>query len=239
MRWLLRAGLVYAAAACASPVGEREPSARERLERRAIRVAENPILSDGNHYSSDPAPFVVGGQLYILTGRDTAPPNVNDFRMPEWQLLVANKNPMDGGWTHYPHLARPEKVFAWATPGRAYAAQVVRAQGRFYMYAPVVHAASTARDKFGIGVAVASSPFGPWVDAHPAGPIVSQLYPVANDLHNIDPTVLIDDDGRAFMYWGSFGRLKGVELERDMVTFKGPAVNVTTLNGARITWPTQ
>jgi hypothetical protein len=152
--------------------------------------------------------------------------------MPEWQLLVANKNPMDGGWSHYPHLARPEQVFKWAAPGRAYAAQIVRVPGGpFYMYAPVVHSAASTRDKFAIGVAVASSPFGPWVDAHPAGPIVSQAYPVANDIHNIDPTVLVDDDGRVFMYWGSFGRLKGVELERDMVTFKGPTINVSTLNG--------
>ena len=45
-----------------------------------------------------------------------------------------------------------------------------------------------------------------------------------NDIQNIDPTVLVDDDGRVFLYWGTFGRLKGVELERDMVTFKGTPV---------------
>jgi hypothetical protein len=201
-------------------------------ESRARRTRRNPILSDGRDYSSDPAPFVTGGRLYILTGRDTAPIGVNDFRMPEWQLLVANKNPMDGGWTHYPHLARPEQVFKWAAPGRAYAAQIVKGpSGRFYMYAPVVHAAATTRDKFAIGVAVSDSPLGPWTDAHPEGPVVSQSYPIANDIQNIDPTVLVDDDGRVFLYWGTFGRLKGVELERDMITFKGTPVDVRTLNG--------
>lgn len=68
-------------------------------------------------------------------------------------------------------------------------------------------------------------------DAHPAGPIVSQSYPIANDIQNIDPTVLVDDDERVFLYWGTFGKLKGVELERDMVTFKGAPVDARTLTG--------
>ena len=103
--------------------------------------------------------------------------------------------------------------------------------GKFYLYAPVVYAAATTRDKFAIGVAVADTPLGPWIDAHPAGPVVSQSYPIANNIQNIDPTVLVDDDGRVFLYWGTFGRLKGVELEPDMVTFKGTPIDVRTLNG--------
>ena len=87
------------------------------------------------------------------------------------------------------------------------------------------------RDKFAIGVAVSNSPTGPWTDAHPAGPIVSQSYPVTNTIQNIDPTVLVDDEKRVFLYWGTFGRLKGVELDADMMTFKGAPVDVTTLTG--------
>ena len=117
-------------------------------------------------------------------------------------------------------------------PGRAYAAQIVRGvDGKFYLYAPVVQSVTTNRDKFAIGVAVANSPTGPFTDAHPAGPIVSQSYPVANTIQNIDPTVFVDDDKRVFLYWGTFGRLKGVELEADMMTFKGAPIDVTTLTG--------
>jgi hypothetical protein len=197
-----------------------------------VRAASNPILSDGTDYSSDPAPIVVGDKLYIITGRDTAGSGVNDFKMPEWQMLETAGDPMAGRWTHYPHFLKPEKVFTWAAPGRAYAAQIVKGpSGKFYLYAPVVHSAATSRDKFAIGVAVADTPLGPWVDAHPAGPVVSQSYPVPNEIQNIDPTVLVDDDGRVFLYWGTFGRLKGVELARDMITFKGAPVDVRTLNG--------
>lgn len=206
------------------------------LEKRVVHAAHNPILSDGADYTTDPAPLVADGKLYILTGRDTAPDGVNDFIMPEWQML-ATDDPASGDWTHYPHFVKPDDVFKWATPGRAYAAQIVQGPtiqgkpGRYYLYAPVMEQGTANKDGFAIGVAVSDSPTGPWTDAHPKGPVVSQAYPVPNNIQNIDPTVLVDDDGRVFMYWGTFGRLKGVELEKDMVTFKGQPVDVTTLNG--------
>ena len=132
-----------------------------KLETRTIRATSNPILADGRDYTADPAPLVANGQLYIITGRDTAGPGVNDFKMPEWQMLVTSTDPTAGRWTHYPHLLRPEQVFKWAAPGRAYAAQIVQGpSGKFYLYAPVVYAAATTRDKFAIGVAVADSPLG-------------------------------------------------------------------------------
>jgi hypothetical protein len=222
-------------ASCASGGGarSRRPVAETpKLEVRQIRSRSNPIIADGINYTTDPAPLVADGTLYVITGRDTASPGVNDFRMPEWQMLATNGDPMAGRWRYYPHYLEPQQVFRWAAPGHAYAAQIVRApNGKFYLYAPVAQAAAATRDPFGIGVAVARTPLGPWVDAHPAGPIVSQSYPVANDIQNIDPTVLVDDDGRVFLYWGTFGHLKGVELEPDMVTFRAAPVDVRTLKG--------
>lgn len=201
------------------------------LEQRTLRVTGNPLLPDSAHYTADPAPLVVGNRLYVLTGRDVASRGQNDFVMPEWQLLTTTGDPLRSPWTHYPHALRPEQVFRWATPARAYAAQMVRGpDGRFYLYAPVIEAASRMRDKFAIGVAVADAPEGPWRDAHPGGPIVSQSVPVANTIQNIDPTVLVDG-GRVFLYWGTFGKLKGVELAPDMITVRGTPIDVTTLTG--------
>src|SRR3546814_20916777 len=100
-----------------------------------------------------------------------------------------------------PAAMRPYAIFAWAEPGRAYAGQVVEGgDGRFYFYASVIEKDSGAKDRFAIGVAVADTPLGPWRDAHPAGPIISQRVPQANDIQNIDPTALIDDDGLANLY---------------------------------------
>src|SRR5690606_41915399 len=102
--------------------------------------------------------------------------------MNEWGAFVTSD--VDAGeWTHHPSLMRPEQVFDWATPGRAYAGQVVRGvDGRYYWYVPVNEADSPASDAFGIGVAVSDTPTGPWPDrgggpgrsrrapAHRAGP---------------------------------------------------------------------
>ncbi|WP_233581439.1 family 43 glycosylhydrolase [Acidipila sp. EB88] len=196
-----------------------------------IQGNSNPILGDGSYYSADPAPIVSNGRLYILAGRDEAPPDRNDFIMNEWQLF-ATDDVASHRWTHYPSFLKPEQVFHWATPGHAYAGQIVEAKnGRYYLYAPVQEANSTNEDSFAIGVAVASSPLGPWTDAHPSGPIVSQSVPLANRMQNIDPTAFVDEDGRAYLYWGTFGQLRGAELAGDMVTLRGTPVAVHTLPG--------
>ena len=91
---------------------------------------------------------------------------------------------------------------------------------------PVHEAASTSPDKFGIGVAVSDRPLGPWTD-HAGGPIVSQSI-LGNDAHNIDPTVLVDGDGKVWMYWGSFSRLMATQLDDDMKTLVGSPTTITS-----------
>ena len=225
MRYVVLASLLVAPPALA----------RSTQATRTIVAQGNPILADGRYYSTDPAPLVDGDTLYILAGRDEAAEGVNDFIMNEWQLL-STRAPASGRWRHAPAIARPQTVFSWAEPGRAYAGQIVKGrEGRFYLYAPVLERDSTARDRFAIGVAVADRPEGPWKDAHPAGPIISQRTPQANDIQNIDPTVLIDDaeggDGRVYIYWGTFGRLRGMELAADMVTPIGEERVIEGLTG--------
>ncbi|WP_438941396.1 OmpL47-type beta-barrel domain-containing protein [Micromonospora deserti] len=203
----------------------------------------NPILGDGSYYSADPAPVVVpagapgndtdGDQLYIYTGHDQAGPSTNDFIMNEWGAF-RTADVEARRWTHYPSLMRPELVFAWATPGRAYAGQVIRGvDGRYYWYVPIHERDSPATDKFAIGVAVSDSPTGPWTD-HARGPIISQRVPAANNIHNIDPTILIDGQApnqRVYIWWGSFGQLRMLELQQDMKTPVGIPRSVTGLTG--------
>ena len=43
---------------------------------------------------------------------------------------------------------------------------------------------------------------------------------------NIDPTVFIDDDGQAYMYWGN-GTLRYVKLNSDMTSTSGSITNVS------------
>lgn len=50
-------------------------------------------------------------------------------------------------------------------------------------------------------------------------------------IQNIDPTFLVDTDGRVFIYFGTFGQLRGYELAPDMVTIQGSVTTVTSLTG--------
>lgn len=190
----------------------------------------NPILADGSWYSGDPAPLVVNNTVYILSGKDDAPPDTNSFVMPQWGMFEsASPDPAGSEWTLYPNIAAPSEVFSWASEGTAYAAQVVQGPDqKFYLYAPVTEANSPNTDPFAIGVAVSDSPTGPYEDAHPDGPIVSQSVPTGNDIQNIDPTVIVDDDGSVYLYFGTFGRLLGYQLDTDMTTITGDVIEVDT-----------
>lgn len=195
----------------------------------------NPILSDGSIYSADPAPIVVNDTIYIFSGRDEAPADDNSFVMNEWQIFeTKTATPAGGDWTLHRDVAEPQSLFQWASAGTAYASQVVLGtDGRYYLYAPVTQTDSTTTDPFAIGVAVSDSVLGPFTDAHPSGPIISESVPSpGNDIQNIDPTVLVDTDGKVYIYWGTFGELRGAELDSDMVTIKSDTiVSITSLSG--------
>lgn len=46
------------------------------------------------------------------------------------------------------------------------------------------------------------------------------MTPNQGDFDDIDPTVFVDDDGQAYMYWGN-GKCKYVKLNDDMISFSG------------------
>ena len=78
---------------------------------------------------------------------------------------------------------------------------------KWYMYCPI--------HGNGIGVLVADSPFGPFKD-----PIGKPLVWRSEHWYDIDPTVWIDDDGQAYMYWGN-PHTYCVRLNEDMISTKG------------------
>lgn len=226
-------GLAGAALLMASPVSS---SPLERRQTIDFQSTGNPILADGSYYSGDPAPIVVNNTVYILSGRDQAGATENNFGINQWQIFEsADPDPSGGPWTLHTNVAQPQTMFSWARSGTAFAAQIVQgADGRFYMYAPVTQSSTSSADPFAIGVAVSDDVLGPYTDAHPSGPIISQSVPApGNSIENIDPTVLVDDDGRVYIYFGTFGQLLAYELDAaDMVTVKSTsATRVSSLTG--------
>jgi arabinoxylan arabinofuranohydrolase len=78
--------------------------------------------------------------------------------------------------------------------------------GQFYFYVPM-RIGGVSR----IGVAVSDSPTGPFAD-----PLGRPL--VESDCGDIDPTVFIDDDEQAYLYWGN-PDLCYVALNEDMISY--------------------
>ncbi|MEV6304968.1 family 43 glycosylhydrolase [Actinoplanes sp. NPDC051861] len=161
--------------------------------------ADNPIVQ--TIYTADPAPLVHNGRVYLYTGHDED--NSTYFTMREWRVYSSADMV---NWTDH---GSPMSLatFSWASAD-AWAGQVVQRNGRFYWYVPVKNR-STGR--MAIGVGVSSSPTGPFTDA------IGR--PLAEN-GEIDPSVFIDDDGQAYLYWGN-PNLWYVRLNADMISFSG------------------
>lgn len=174
--------------------------------------AVNPIIT--SIYTADPAALVVGNTLYIYAGHDEAAPSQQNFVMRDWVVLSSTDA---NTWTnHGPRLAISS--FPWAGAD-AWAAEVEPRNGRYYWYVSINGNGPGWMD---IGVAVGDSPLGPFRDAR-GGPLISDSTPNSSGL-NIDPTVFVDDDGQAYIYWGSFWGVRAARLNSDMISLNGPVI---------------
>ena len=162
--------------------------------------AQNPIIS--NMFTPDPAPFVFGDKVYLFVDHDEE--NSTYFHMKDW-MLYSTEDMVN--WTYLGTMITTE-TFAWAKHGdRAWASQGVERNGKWYWYV----CCNTRAGGDALAVAVADDPQGPWTDA------IGK--PLAEGFGFIDPTVFIDDDGRAYLFWGNKGLWYG-ELNDDMISFK-------------------
>ncbi len=191
---------------------------------RTIDSPGNPIIMDGSLYTADAASMVgADGRFYIHAGHDEASTTTGTFRMNDY-VVMATDDPTSGKWDIYEENFQPGNVFSWATGNAAYAGQALQGtDGRYYWYAPVEWNDNRPANKMAIGVAVSDSPVGPWEDAL-GKPLVTWLDIFGNSTNGqevIDPHTFIDDDGRVYLYWGSWYYARGVELETDMITLKG------------------
>ena len=165
-------------------------------------TAQNPFVQ--TWCTSDPAPMVHNGRMYVYTGHDED--NADFFWMQEWR--VYSTDDMVNWVDHGSPLAL--ESFSWADD-RAWASQCVERDGKFYWY---ICAHSKISKGMAIGVAVSDTPTGPFRDA-----IGKPLFENGSWDH-IDPTVLIDDDGQAWLMWGN-PQCYYLKLNRDMISYSG------------------
>jgi beta-xylosidase len=172
----------------------------------------NPIVQG---YYADPTIIKDKGAWYIYAtidpwgGKELGVLETRDFKNfaikhINWPTKVACTSPTSNG------------SMVWAPSIRK------AANGKFYMYVAVGSE---------VWAGVADHPLGPWKNAKKDNtPLVAAKdYP---QVHNIDPDCFIDDDGKAYLYWGSGfnwvnGHCMAVKLKNDMVTFDGAPIEIT------------
>jgi beta-xylosidase len=174
--------------------------------------AVNPIIT--TIYTADPAALVVGNTLYIHAGHDEAPQGGSNFVMRDWVVLSSTDAT---NWTNHGARLRIGN-FPWAGAD-AWAGEVEPRNGKYYWYVSIN---GNGPGWMNIGVAVGDSPLGPFTDAR-GGPLVSDSTPGSSGL-NIDPTVFVDDDGQAYLYWGSYWGVRAAKLKPNMIELDGPVM---------------
>lgn len=178
--------------------------------------AQNPIIQ--TVFTADPAPLVHNDTLFLYTGHDEDCATQKDFIMKDY-LCFSTTDMVN--WTHHGPVFSTESL-GWAAPLNANAAQVAYRNGKFYYYISPWSALPDGGDCIAVGVS--DSPCGPFKDAI-GKPLISpgQTQYSKHLWEDIDPTILIDDDGQSYMYWGN-NSLYCVKLNEDMISYSGEII---------------
>ena len=169
--------------------------------------AQNPIVRD--QFTADPTARVFGDKIYVYPSHDILATEKRGrlgwFCMEDYHVF-SSENLTD--WKDHGVIVTQNKV-PWVRPDSysMWAPDCIERNGKYYFYFP-----SAPRDTvkygrgFGIGVAIADSP---------TGPFVPEENPIAK-VRGIDPSVMIAKDGQAYIYW-SAGNIYGAKLKENMV----------------------
>ncbi|MEO8900230.1 MAG: family 43 glycosylhydrolase [Polyangiaceae bacterium] len=189
-------------------------------------LADNPIVQ--TNFTSDPAPMVYDGRVYVVTTHDENVAGqpcsaVAGYTLCKWYTFSSADMV---NWTDHGVVAT-WSTFSWASTA-AWAPQAIPRNGKFYAYVPL----SNKSGGTVIGVGVATSPTGPYQDAL-GKPLITAG--CAGGSGDIDPTVFIDDDGQAYLYFER--SVPGyVKLNADMISYSGgiqcPTANTQTFGPA-------
>lgn len=193
----------------------------------------NPLVGNsttGDYiYGGDPSVLVDGDTVYLYTGHDLSSDDEVAraiYRIPEY-LCYSTTDMVNWKEEGVVMSADTENV-SWARDSTtAWASQVAKhydkeeGKDKYYLY--FCSWDRTSYGKQSIGVAVADSPTGPFVDI--GHPLVqgTQTEPESNAWNDIDPTVWIetDENGEEHRYlaWGN-SKYYICELNEDMISVK-------------------
>jgi hypothetical protein len=162
---------------------------------------QKPLIS--HVYTADPSAHVFEGKLYIYpshdieTDTDIDNDNGDQYAMQDYHVFSLDASadgPYDGKVTDHGVVLSKEQV-PWVSK-QLWAPDAAYKDGKYFLYFP-------ARDHDGVmRIGVAEGPT-------PHGPFKADPEPIPGS-YSIDPACLIDDDNKAYLY---FGGLWGGQLQ--------------------------
>ncbi len=175
-------------------------------------TAQNPIIQ--TMYTADPAPMVYKDTLYLFVGHDEEGAPAKSYLMREYRLFTTTDMV---NWTDRGAAFRTSQI-TWSA-GDADAAQCIERDGKFYWY---FSTGNKNAPGISVGVAVAEHPYGPYKDALGKALVTNDMTTYAkHSWDDLDPTVFIDDNGQAYLFWGN-GACYWAKLKKDMISLDGP-----------------
>ncbi len=173
----------------------------------SIKEAIGKIPPQGNplaahKFGADPYALVYGDRVYLYMTNDAlerdAEGKIKENSYSSIHTITVLSSADLANWTDHGDIpvAGPQGAAVWATQSWAPAAvhKVIGGKDKFFLY--------FANNASSIGVLTADSPAGPWTD--PIGkPLITRETPGVADVKWLfDPAVLVDDDGRGYIYFG-------------------------------------
>jgi hypothetical protein len=185
--------------------------------------ATNPLIMD--QFTADPTARIFEGKIYVYPSHDIkAPPEYkgkpNWFVMEDYHVFSSD-NLTD--WKDHGMIVSQTGV-EWTDPTAyaMWAPDCVFKDGKYYFYFPAI-AKNDGKTEgrgpgFKIGVAVADKPYGPFK------PLATPI----EGVRGIDPNVLIDKDGTAYLYY-SLGKIYVAKLKPNMTEIDGEPMVIDNL----------
>ena len=174
----------------------------------ASALAVNPIVT--HKYSADPNAFVWNDRLYVVCSHDLD--GQKGFEMNDYVFLSTDDLV---NWTDHGDVFTGGKDVKWCW--NLYAPGAAVKNGKVYLYYP--------NSGGPIGVAVADRPEGPYTD--PLGKhLIGREMPGCDSCWVFDPAAFVDDDGKAYLYFGGNGdtMARAVRLNDDMTSAQFPGI---------------
>ncbi|MDR0845281.1 MAG: glycoside hydrolase N-terminal domain-containing protein [Tannerella sp.] len=169
-------------------------------------------------YTADPSAHVwQDGRLYVYPSHDVDPPRGCDL-MDKYHVFSTDD--MEN-WTDHGEILNSSQV-PWGRKegGFMWAPDCVYKNGAYYFYFP--HPSGTDwNNTWKVGVATSKSPVKDFE--------VKGYFAGIDSFAMIDPCVFMDDDGKAYFYYGGGSKCKAGKLKDNMLELDGPLQDMVGL----------